>query len=214
MTNNRKSIGFSITESCYELSKTVTYMPFELKGDKNLEAKAEASYAMAGVSCVFAYVSIESFVNVHLLRTWGKAYNLRDKLQHMSSQLAEIPRNILREFPTEESLGRFIRHKSTQKKLLLLCDFLGIPKINEAEPELWKDFKDLLKEFRDYVIHPKFITEDFQKHMKALLVSNKLGSYSSVARKIIIYFFKDDPQGPPEWLEKNRYFELRGIIIY
>jgi hypothetical protein len=188
-------------------------MPFEIKNEDNISAKAGTSYAIAALSCVFSYAAIEAFVNMGIFQHLKKAEELNHKNLRGECEISEFDKKLSIENPTKESIEGIISGKTTSEKLKFLCHLSGLKRIHDADPKLWQEFMGLLKEFRDYVIHPKPFPKESGGKIGGLLIRNKLGSYNSIASRVIRYFYLNLPDLVPEWIENNQYLKLNGVTI-
>lgn len=80
-----------------------------------------------------------------------------------------------------------------------LSDQSQIPRIHEAKPEIWRRLNELLKEYRDYFVHPE--PEKFHDHVESVF-SHPWGFSSQVATEIISYFFEESHGDVPDWITK------------
>lgn len=187
----------------YQLSKAYLQWARAVVGTKiRCAAKDDFRYPpnlmLAVVSHVYLYshMAIVAFVNGQLGMLWSQqnAY-LRGKYKHQTD-IAEL----------------FHRDLGELKVCLReLCQALGIEDISTAEPRIWNDLNQVVKQSRDFLVHPKKDPALFQNVMNGITRKN-FGFPIQVAEKTIAYFYsRTRPKVIPKWLSENDEYSIPEI---
>lgn len=78
---------------------------------------------------------------------------------------------------------------------------------------MWDDFGQLLKDTRDFYVHPNPFPEEFQRHISEIFKKHNPIIYVSISEEILKYFYQEMKHEVPIWLQKNELFKFKGIKI-
>jgi len=92
-----------------------------------------------------------------------------------------------------------------------LCLALNIKKINEANPELWNDLLNVVKQTRDYLVHPKPDPAEFQQIAGEMIAKRNFNFPVSTAENVIGYFYDHCLGNRPDWIRENQEYSIIRI---
>ena len=88
----------------------------------------------------------------------------------------------------------------------------GITHLHEKNTKLWCRFLKLVKEYRNFLIHPFPSPERFHE-INDRIFKTKLKDYSNTATEVIQHFYSEGNTEPPAWLEQNRLFFFKSVKL-
>jgi hypothetical protein len=188
MPKGAKTMRVVVSKSFLEMSRSM--FPLFFKRKRTMVRLSEVDrdgviFGFVAVIGVFSHCAIEAFVNAQIMKL-GNISNSRKK--------------------------RTIRNESIVKKIEFLCVSLGIPKIENCDPALWRDFKDITKKVRNFFIHPK--PWEFHPTLQEITEQIPIGKYVEVASKIIGHFYEKTGARKPAWLgRKNTVFQFTDFKV-
>lgn len=163
-----------VSKSYLEVSRSIFPLFFKRKRNIKRLSPSDAGGVIFGflaITGIFSHCAIEAFINKQIM------------------ELGNIPDPIKR---------RKISRESIVGKIQFLCDSLGIPRIENSEPQLWEDFKDETKKVRNFFIHPK--PWEFSVTLQRIIAQIPIGKCAKTAAKIIGYFYDKRGIRKPTWL--------------
>lgn len=172
-----------VTKSYLDMARSV--IDTELHGDPEQTCGQDAMFSLMSCTYVFSFMALQSFCASHLHKLWR-----------------EESGNLRRKYPKSESFEALMAGplKEVKKALQELCLQLGIAPLHKAKPQVWREFTELLKTYRDYFVHPN--PESFQKYVEAT-GNHEWRFPSKVAAEIMSYYFEAKLQPIPEWLKST-----------
>ena len=158
--------------------------------DTEIGAKAEASRddAIIGIlSCtyIYSYHSLISFCSAQLYLLWSQQNSeLKEKYKGINT-FEELMAGQLRDIKSA------LKELTSQKRIVPL---------HKAKPKLWQRLNELVKNYRDFFIHPN--PEKFDsfvgKNGKA-----QWGLASETASGILEYIYQEAYGNVPKWVNSN-----------
>ncbi len=168
-----------------------------------------ALFSLVSISIIYSYLAIEAMANYNLHYYWEK--------RHDGSPESKILLSLVGDCDEFQILKTNKKTRELGERLKTLCSILGIKKIHEVDPILWRDFKELSDVSRHYLIHPYPDKEVFQNHMERIMSETESGKYIQIAENIMTYFLKISHKGgvfsSPSWLSGNTLLRFRGVDL-
>jgi len=215
-----------ITEFTYQLSKiyleiirSVISQPLQdlylwykqSKKDKETQNKfLNTGYSILSISCIYSYLSIESFCNWQLWEASKYVNAVKPDINRLRKQGKNLEPLYGKKFKPYGSQNYFSELK---EKIKDLCKYFKLDTISKQNQNLWDDFSQLLTDTRHFFVHPKPFPEEFQKYMKKILGKQLPIIYVKTAEEILKYFYKNTKRKIPTWLQQNELFKFKGIEI-
>lgn len=153
-------------------------------------------FAVVSHVYIYSHLAIVAFANGQLGDLWNQqnAY-LRTK------------------FGSHADLDTLFRKDLRELKVCLreLSQALAIEDISIAEPQLWSDLNQVVKQSRNFLVHPKKDPTLFKTAMDGMLQRN-FGFPIEVAEKTISYFYsRTRPHIVPRWVATNEEYHVPEI---
>lgn len=176
---------------------------------------------LASVSTLYSYLAIESFVNYNLYELWEQSRFAKksiDEINKSNPEANAVP--IYQDFYNE--YGKFdnfseirkTRLRKLKERIKVLCKEFNYPQIYDVNPELWRDFTNLLESSRHFLVHPNPEEKKFHEFSKSLIQDTGIFiKYPTIAANIIAYFYKSAKFEMPNYLTKNEIFIINEIIL-
>ena len=177
-----------------------SFLPVNFVDSEGNKIKISKLTGWALVSIIYSmsYTAVVAFSTIQLLPYWNNGV-LRKKFPEASSFDELITDN--------RKLG------TLKKSLKTLCDCQGKKRISEANSTLWTDLIKVVKDHRNFIIHPKPDQEKFQKFFEDVM-SNRTWEFApGVASKIIGYFYDEPDSARNDWLRENQEFKFPTIEV-
>ena len=133
---------------------------------------------------IYSHMAIVAFANGQVGVLWGqKNPYLRKKFQHHAD------------------IAGLLRQDLGELKVCLreLCQAMSIEDISVAEPRVWNDLNQVLKQSRDFLVHPTKDPALFQSAMDRM-IKKHFAFPIQVAEKTITYFYAKTHSKVPKWL--------------
>jgi hypothetical protein len=166
---------------------------------------ANAIFSLVSISVLYSYLAIESFINYQLYCVWER----RNDGSEESNRFSAIFGNVA----AFEAIKTHKKSGKLGERIKTLCGILGYQKPHDAIPNVWQDFKELVEVSRYFFVHPHPGKEHFQNHMGRIFTNSQAGKYAHVAEGLLKYLYRCSGKNPPDWLDRNRLLQFRGIDI-
>ena len=211
MNKDECIITYNVTQCYLEMARAVYTkwdVPTANELSSNGELKSSAgqfSFLIVSLTVIYGYLAIEAFTNCHLYKIWqrsrgpsGKVYNTFYQEYGSINELTKVTGTRLREL---------------KKRIKVLCDSYQIPCIHTTNPELWRDFNELLEKARHFIIHPFPDPKKFQECMEMIQQEHELHKWAKIAERIISHFFIIKNKKLPNWLMQNEFFKIEKFKL-
>jgi len=210
--NSHSTFTFRLTQCYLEVARsamtsfhhpTLTLKKFlEMLGHDPL---TNAVFSAVSISVLYSYLSIESFVNYQLYRIWER----RNDGSPESDRFLKIIGNV----SAYQEIKTHRKVKELGERIKTVCDILGYRKPHEAIPTVWQDFKELIEVSRHFFVHPHPGKEHFQNNVERIFMQTQTKRYVHVAEELLKYLYQSGGKTPPDWLDRNRLLNFKGINI-
>lgn len=204
-------ITYNVTQCYLEMARAV-YTKWDLptanESSSNRELRSSVgqfSYLIVSLTVIYSYLAIEAFANWHLYKIWqrsrdtsGKVYNTFYEKYGQINEFTKVTGTELKEL---------------KMRIKVLCDSYKIPRIDTTNPELWRDFNELLKKARHFIIHPFPDPKKFQECMEMVQQKYGIGKWAKIAERIISHFFVNKNKKLPSWLTQNEFFKIEKFKL-
>lgn len=213
MNKNKSTITYHMTQCYLEMARAV-YTKWSLPTAKQLSSDRELktlvgqfSFLIVSLAVIYSYLAIEAWVNYYLREIWqqcrvdlGKKYPAFPQKYCQINEFAKLKDTELKEL---------------KERIKVLCDSYQIPRIDTTNPKLWQDFNGLLKEARNFIIHPFPDPKKFQECMEIVLEKHGLRKWAKIAEGIISHFFININKNKklPSWLTQNEFFKIEKFEL-
>lgn len=176
---------------------------------------------LASISTLYSYLAIESFVNYNLYELWEHSRTAKksiDEIKQINPSLDAIP--IYQDFYNK--YGKFddfseIRKtnlRELKERIKILCKEFRYPQIHELNPELWRDFTNLLESTRHFFVHPNPEEKEFHKFAQSIIQDvNVFIKYPTIAANLIAHFYLSAKADIPKYLSENEIFIIKEIVV-
>lgn len=198
---------YDLTQCYFEMARAVLTkwnVPKNTLGNQWLENKVyQFSLTVVSVTVIYSCLAIEAYVRWHLHKIWEESRNSSGKQYsqfYKKYGKADFPKLTKKLLP------------SLEQKMNMVCDSYQISRIKGKDPQLWKDFKKLLKETRNFMVHPN-PGQDFHKYVKLAQEDTGLPKWSKIAERVISYFLVERGKQIPSWLRKNQFFAIKEFDV-
>lgn len=170
----------------------------------------DVGYGILSISCVYSYLSIESFCNKQLFEASEYVKIVKPEIDRLRERGEKLETLYGEKFRPYEPKKYFSKLK---EKIKDLCKYFKLKPISEQNPKLWENFNQILKDSRHFYVHSKPSPEEFQKYASKIFKEHKPIEYIKTAEAILKYFYQGTKNKIPNWLEENTLFEFKGIKI-
>jgi hypothetical protein len=93
-----------------------------------------------------------------------------------------------------------------------LCVHLNLQPLHIAQPKVWNNLLQVVKETRDFMTHPRPEQVEFNKIIGDAFGKRSWAFPSKVAEETIGYFYDARKYTRPPWLKENREFQVPIIL--
>ena len=145
---------------------------------------------------IFSYMAIVAFVAHEIDHLWN-----------------EPDRPLQLAYPKAKSVRPLLNGdlKDLKECLKALCRHCTIPYIHEEKPTEWNQLLSVLKDVRDYMVHPNPDPQAFHDTVTKAGADRTWDFAPGVAQAIISYFYEATHRPVPEWLRSNQEFVVDRI---
>lgn len=163
--------------------------------EKSPQYKNDVTFAAQSCAYLYSYMAITAFVSVHLYEQWQlEGSFFRNK------------------YPKYVSFEKLMREQYRELKdgLRALCEVLNIPKIHEGNATAWQHLIEFMKNYRDFFVHP---TPDKFSEIISGVGARSIQFPVNTAVEIIGYFYDQNHQERPDWLNQRRDLKIPSILV-
>lgn len=213
MNKDESIITYHVTQCYLEMARAV-YTKWclptakEFSSDRELKILVgQFSFLIVSLTVIYSYLAIEAWVNYYLYEIWRKSrLDLGKKYRSFPQKYRQI---------NEFTKLKNTKLRDLRERIKVLCDSYQIPRIDRSNPKLWRDFNDLLKETRHFIIHPFPDSEKFQECMKMVQEKYGLHKWAKIAEGIISHFLININKNKklPNWLTQNKFFKIEKFEL-
>ncbi|MEP4545584.1 MAG: hypothetical protein ABJ000_05335 [Saccharospirillum sp.] len=173
----------NVTKSYLDIARSVTRTKIGTK-DESVEID-EALFGLMSCNYVYSYSALLSFCSAQLYILWDAEHST---LKARYSKFESF----------EKLMSSELRSVKTALKVLI--EELNLKPLHSEEPKLWQNLTELLKNYRDFFLHPN--PEKFHEHVES--AGNKSwGLASSTVEGILSYIFLNTSGNVPSWVFKS-----------
>ena len=152
--------------------------------------------ALLAQGYVFSYMAITDFVSGNLWKIWERPSSPLKSKYPKANDFTHLLKRELRE---------------TKDCITELCIQLKIKPLHEANPKLWTDLIQTLKETRDFLTHPRPDAVEFDTIVGDAVEKHAWAVPAHIAEQVIRYFHVAQKRRPPGWLSANKEFRIEAI---
>ncbi len=219
MKSEKIEFRHHLTKIYLEIARSVVKQPLQdlymwyeqsEKNRDNQNKLLDIGYGILSISCIYSYLSIESFCNWQLFEASKYVSEVKPYIDQLRNQGKKLETLYGEDFKSYEPKNYFCELK---EKIRNLCEYFKLKQISERNPILWNNFNQLLKGTRHFYVHPKPFPEEFKKYISEIFKKHKPTTYIGTAEEILRYFYQKRKNKIPNWLQENELFELKGIEI-
>lgn len=185
----------NVTKAYLDMARSV--IDTSIHGDQEKTNGEDALFSLMSCTYVFSFMAITSFSSLQLHNLWKKEASLLRVKYSYCEGFEELMAGPL---------------KQTKSALRELSLQLKISPLHTARPSVWRELNELLKNYRDYFVHPN--PEKFQQHVVST-GNLEWGFPTRVASEIISYFYEATGNPVCSWVKetglRSRGFEAQSI---
>jgi hypothetical protein len=171
------------------------------------------------MAVLYSVLAVESFINYQLYQLWSESRDCHkacEDLQKANPGLRVAPtlNEFYEKYGTVEEFEQLKEKREIRElgeRIKLVCKYLNVRPIHEANPKLWEKLLALLQGQRHFLVHPYPDPSAVQKRLTHILTREPLETHPSTATAVIRHFYEERGQCPPAWLEKNTSFRFTGL---
>lgn len=219
MKSEKIKFKHHLTKIYLEIARSVVKQPLQdlyiwyKQSDKNIDDQnrfLDIGYGILSISCIYSYLSIESFCNWQLFKASEYVRNVKPDIDRLRKQGIKLEPLYGEKFEPYRPKKYFSKLKEKVKNL---CEYFKLELISKQDPKLWDDFSQLLKDTRNFFVHPKPFPKEFQEYMNKILGEHKPITYIRTVEEILKYFYQNMKGEIPTWLQENTLSEFKGIKL-
>lgn len=219
MKSEKIEFKHHLTKIYLEIAKSIVSQPLQdlyiwyKQSDKNIDDQNKflnIGYGILSISCIYSYLSIESFCNRQLFEASDYVSKVKPDIDRLRKQGIKLETLYGENFKPYEHKNYFNKVKV---KIKDLCKYFKLKQICEQNPKLWNDFDQLLEDTRIFFVHPKPSPEEFQEYVSKIFNEHKPITYVRTSEEILKYFYQGMKYEIPNWLQKNELFKFKGIEV-
>ena len=208
--NNRPVWNISLVQTYLETARSVLDVEGCPRGA--LDPSSSPMYpvrrnvflGIRSIAHLYSYMAVEAYVNYLLYDTWclfrRASGNEATDIRNCSI------RDALRSAVTFESLKHRKDIRELPERFKTLGKVYNWPQIYEQDPNLWKEFLDLFRTVRHFLIHPFQDQATVQKVMQIVQSPESMRRAPVIATCLIGHLYDVQKEPRPPWLEKNQLF--------
>lgn len=166
---------------------------------------ANAILALASVSVIYSFLSIESFINYQLFRLWERRHDGTGETARFLQELGDVA--------VFQSLKSHAKARELTERLKTLCRVLGYRQPHEAIPDTWRRLNELVATSRHFLVHPYPDPGYFNSNMQRIMDETKAGEYVRVVEETLGHLYSQSRKVPPRWLTKSTLLRFRGVDL-
>lgn len=223
MKDEKLEFKHHLTKIYLEIARSIVKQPLQdldiwyKQSDKNIDDQnkfLDIGYGILSISCIYSYLSIESFCNWQLFKASDYVSKVKPDIDRLRNQGRKLETLYGENFePYEPEDFKKGERSELKEKIKNLCKYFKSKQIHEEDSSLWDDFNQLLKDTRDFFVHPKPFPREFQEYVSEIFNEHKPIIYVRTSEEILKYFYQNRKIKIPSWLQENTLFEFKGIKI-
>ena len=190
-------IGYQLSKSYLQWARSILKVEIACQPPPDSEFKFPPNllFALTSHAYLYSHMSIVAFVNKQLHQEWAKGN------RHLRSK-----------YSNAEQFERELRHGlgSLKNGLPELCLALRITSLAQAEPQLWTDLLEVVKESRDFFVHPKPDPAVFQSMVLRTLEEKWIFPIKT-AENVLAYLYRNTTGTVPSWVISNQEYSIPRI---
>ena len=219
MKSEKIEFKHQLSKIYLEIARSIVNQPLQdlciwyRQSDRNIDDQNKflnIGYGILSISCIYSYLSIESFCNRQLFEASDYVSKVKPDIDRLRKQGIKLEPLYGEKFEPYRPENYFFELKEKVKNL---CEYFKLEPISKQDPKLWDDFNQLLKDTRHFFVHPKPFPKEFQEYMSKILGEHKPITYIRIAEDILKYFYQGMKYEIPNWLQKNELFKFKGIEV-
>lgn len=161
--------------------------------------------ALISMTIIYSYLAVESFANYQIHSIWNSLGKDSDKAKMFERLCGKVE--------TFEQLKNAKKLRNLGDKLNIICRLQGFQKPADANPALWRDFKNLAEVSRHFLIHPFPEKSFFQQHMRRIAMDVQGGLYVRTALELIKHLYNEADLRVPAHVERNTMCRFRCVKL-